>query len=161
MTGQEEEDLKKLHCWPPPPPLLHPPRLQVASLRKRSFHEMIPTSKKYLSPPWVWSLGGVKTSLIPRPGPPRRVSLLTLTKMSHLGVGESFGSSVFESHQSCCNCSRMTGSTPSSTKLCFTPSCKDNWQLSRIKSLTKTYKWQTICNLVQVSLVSIYAKSTL
>ena len=49
MTGQEEEDLKKLHCWPPPPHLLHPPRLQVAILRKKEISKNDLNFKKILA----------------------------------------------------------------------------------------------------------------
>ena len=127
--GRRKKIWRNYTAGPLLPLLCTLPGFKLQFYEKRRFHKMISTSKKYLPPSWVWSLGGVKTSLIPRPGPPRRVSLLTLTKMRHFGVGESVGSSVLNSHQSCCNCSRMTGSTPSSTKLCFTPSCRDNWKV--------------------------------
>ena len=88
---------------------------------------------------WVWGVCGIKTSRTPRPGPPMRVNLLTLkisetlywfqqqrnwSPTGNWGEADSPNFSSIQIYQSCCSCSRITGSTPSSTKLCFTPSLR-------------------------------------
>ena len=84
-TEQELKLLKKLSLPPPPP------HQQDVGLRKEELYQMNRKRRKlpvtgshiswmicFLPFSWVWRLVGVKTSLTPRPGPPRRVNLLTL-----------------------------------------------------------------------------------
>ena len=83
-TEQELKLLKKLSLPPPPP------HQQDVGLRKKELYQMNRKQRKlrvtgshiswmiFLPFSWVWRLVGVKTSLTPRPGPPRRVNLLTL-----------------------------------------------------------------------------------
>ena len=140
-TEQELKLLKKLSLPPPPP------HQQDVGLRKEELYQMnrkrrkLPVTGSHIS--WMIFLfyhflgfedllvskhlwlqgrahqGGsicspckcqkVNTSLYIRPGP-----------------SSSISKSALRHYQSCCNCSSITGSTPSSTKLCFTPSWAGN-----------------------------------
>ena len=141
-TEQELKLLKKLSLPPPPP------HQQDVGLRKKELYQMNRKQRKLrvtwshiswmifftiflgLKTCWCQNIsdskaGPTKAGQFAHPASVRK-STQVCTMYIRRGPSSSISKSALRHYQSCCNCSSITGSTPSSTKLCFTPSWAGN-----------------------------------